>query len=224
MELELVAFDFNGTFLADTQACLDAANTILRQFKGEEIGISTYRRTLVFPTLDFYVRHGCNRKELLSHAEEIAEVWHGIYEARVEQCRTRRGSKEVLKVLRNEGIATIVVSNHTQYGVQRQIERLQLGPFNHVLANPDKLATMDGKNKAQRLEEHVREMSYSPLGIWVVGDAPEDVEMGKRIHARTVALTGGCYDAARLKAAQPDYMISCLTQLIGIVKERKELR
>jgi phosphoglycolate phosphatase len=55
--------------------------------------------------------------------------------------------------------------------------------------------------------------------VIIIGDSPEEIEVGKAAGIKTVAITGGYYSTARLKASKPDFLISNLKELIGIVKK-----
>lgn len=51
--------------------------------------------------------------------------------------------------------------------------------------------------------------------VYVIGDTPRDVEAGKKIGARTVAVSTGAYDFEKLRKANPDYTISNLAQMLN---------
>ena len=47
--IDRVAWDMNGTILADTQACIDASNYIIEKYGGKPVSRSTYVATFYFP-------------------------------------------------------------------------------------------------------------------------------------------------------------------------------
>jgi len=57
--------------------------------------------------------------------------------------------------------------------------------------------------------------------IIIVGDSLEEIEIGKNLGIKTVAITNGYVSTARLKAAKPDFLINTLTELIDIVENSK---
>jgi len=54
--------------------------------------------------------------------------------------------------------------------------------------------------------------------VLIVGDSTEEIEIGKRIGIKNVAITGGWVATSRLKNAQPDYLINNLGKLRSIIE------
>ena len=48
-------------------------------------------------------------------------------------------------------------------------------------------------------------------GVWVVGDTPADIQCGRAIGAHVVAVGTGLYSTAELEAAEPDHLLSDLS-------------
>ncbi len=53
---------------------------------------------------------------------------------------------------------------------------------------------------------------FSPEQTYVLGDTPRDIECGRAIGARTVAVATGQYSLAELAAHEPDYLLADLSQ------------
>ena len=62
---------------------------------------------------------------------------------------------------------------------------------------------------ARALEKHGEE--FSPENIFVIGDTPRDIECGKVIGAKTVAITTGNYSRDQLAAHHPDFLFEDLS-------------
>jgi len=58
--------------------------------------------------------------------------------------------------------------------------------------------------RARALEKHGEE--FPPERIFVIGDTPRDIECGRAIEARTVAIATGNYSRAELAEHQPDFL------------------
>jgi phosphoglycolate phosphatase-like HAD superfamily hydrolase len=68
------------------------------------------------------------------------------------------------------------------------------------------------------LEQHGEEFALE--NIFVIGDTPRDIECGKAIGARTVAIATGNYSRADLEAHHPDFLFEDLSdteQVIAIL-------
>lgn len=58
--------------------------------------------------------------------------------------------------------------------------------------------------RARATEKHG--VSFEPGQIFVIGDTPRDIECGRAIGARTVAIATGNYDRASLAGLSPDFL------------------
>ena len=48
--IKLVIFDWNGVLIADTRACLEADNYILKEFGGKPVSLKVYKDTIIIPS------------------------------------------------------------------------------------------------------------------------------------------------------------------------------
>ncbi|OGG71184.1 hypothetical protein A3F27_02730 [Candidatus Kaiserbacteria bacterium RIFCSPHIGHO2_12_FULL_53_13] len=217
--IKLVVFDWNGVLIADTQATLDIDNHIFRSTGRKQIDIKTYREKFTMPVRDFFVAMGFSEEEIARESRNVQKLFHSIYEPRIAKIRTRGGARQLLQFLKDRNIEAVILSNHTKEGLQNQLERLGIGHhFSRVITN-DMHATMERKNKADKLAYLVKKSSYKKNEILIIGDSPEEAEAGKRAGIRTVAITGGYYSTRRLKEAKPDYLIHNLLDMIDIIKK-----
>ncbi len=218
--IKAVVFDWNGTLIADTQACMEADSHVLKACGGTAVGLTTYRDTMVIPAIDFYTQHGCNREDMIKNAEKYSNIFHNYYEKRVNTCRTRTGAREVLSLLQKNSIRSTILSNHTVEGIETQLKRLGLRSYiDEVLANDTGVTSMKKRNKTKKLHEYIKKYQYTSRDAIIIGDSPEEVEMGRSAGIVTVAITGGYYSTKRLKHAKPDYLIGNLKELMGIIKK-----
>lgn len=215
--VKLVAFDWNGTLLADTQACVDAGNAEIVKFGGTPITRKKYLDTFDLPVADFLLTQGCDQNLVLQPNSHL--TFHETYEKRISKCRTRVGAREVLNYLKDNFIEAVILSNHLQDQINVQLERLNLTSyFQEILSHTDYVASSIGKNKVNIMIDYLACTGKDPSTAVMVGDSPEDVDIGKRLGMISVAITGGSYSTSRLKFCNPDYVIGSLRELIDIVK------
>lgn len=218
--IKLVVFDWNGTLIADTFACMETYNHVLDIFGGKEVNLKTFRSTVIYPVIDFYIKHGCKRKELLQNSKKLGEIFHAYYESRVSKLRTRKNARKLLKWLYQHNIESIILSNHTEGGIKSQLQRLRIEKyFSIVLANIALDSFMKRRNKKEKLEHYLGQNKLKTSEVIIIGDSKEELEMGKHIGIKTVAITNGFSTASQLKRGNPDYLIDNLKQLITFVEK-----
>ena len=219
--IKLVVWDWNGTLFADTEACVAAGNHKMKTFGGRQLSRSQYVLNFSFPALDFYCANGCDRESVCR--PEAAKVFHDFYEPRASKCRTRRGARETLRWLDDQGVESLILSNHITEAIKRQLSRLNLSSYlSDVLGNRDLHATQVGNNKVNRMRDYLQRTRYRPKEALIVGDSPEDVGIGKELGMRTAAIKHGYFSTSRLRASQPDYLIGCLSEVRNIVDVMRE--
>jgi phosphoglycolate phosphatase-like HAD superfamily hydrolase len=77
----------------------------------------------------------------------------------------------------------------------------RFGAFSNLSINRNELAgfaLMEAKKATG--------ISFFPQNVFVIGDTPHDIECGKVINAKTVAVATGRYSMDALRACQPDFL------------------
>ncbi len=219
--IKLAVFDWNATLLSDTKENLEADNHVLKTFGGRQVSLKQYQDTFDIPAIDFYVKHGCDRQQLTRESKRLGQVFHEFYEPRAVKCRTRKGAKQLLEWLMGKKIPAIILSNHTVEGINSQLARLGLqGQFTHIVANSELETAMKERNKLEKLRKYLNEQGYKANEAVIIGDSPEEVHIGKELGLKTIAIKHGFYSTARLKKAQPDYLVGALGGIRKIIEGR----
>ena len=216
--IKLIAFDWNGTLLADTAAVLKAANTVFKSIDGRKITLKVLRETAAIPVSDSYVKLGYDLQMVLDKAETHANIFHPNYEKLASKVRTRRGARELLKYLKKKKIQAVIISNHTKKGVEAQLKRLNIEQyFDCFLANEDLSASIKEKMKERKLFLYMKDKKIKNSECLIVGDSIEEIEVGKSLGIKSAVIKDGNYSTKRLKRAGPDYLIGNLKELINII-------
>lgn len=216
--IKLVAFDWNGTIIADTTYCLEAANLVFKRLNHKPISLREYQETTTIPVVNFYLNHGFTAKEFWDNAEENNKIFHTHFESRSMKARTRIGARTTLLWLKKHKIRTAIFSNHPIGGIEAQLRRLDLGDlFEKVIANPDSKTVLSEKNKEQKVKRYMEEFRIKSKEVMIVGDSPEEVEIGKNLGLITVAIKEGLYSVKRLLKTKPDYLVGSLNELTEII-------
>lgn len=67
-----------------------------------------------------------------------------------------------------------------------------------------------GPHALRRAAAHA-DHQFNPSNVWIIGDTPHDIECGKVIGVRTLAVTTGHHTAAQLTPHQPDALLDDLS-------------
>jgi len=88
-----------------------------------------------------------------------------------------------------------------------------------LLADTTLDSSMKGRNKKEKLIDYIKSNNFKKSEVMIIGDSPEEVEIGKDAGIKTIAITGGYYSTSRLVKSKPDFLINNLIELIEIIKK-----
>lgn len=208
----LAVFDWNGTLLDDTKAVLEADNRILDMFGGKQVSLTEFQDTMCIPKKGFFELHGFPPDIDWSRPSQI-HFEH--YESLANSCGLRAGTLELLEWLRDIGAHSIILSNHTSAAISQQLSRLGLvSHIDHILANSDPADFIKGVRKEDRLRIFLEKSKFPKARTFIFGDTTEEIEISRSLGMQSIAVTGGCYSEARLKAQNPNFVCSDLREVI----------
>ncbi len=221
-KIKLVAFDWNGTLLADTVICCKIDNEIFKNLNKPQISLKRFRDTFDVPISNLYLANGFTKAELQKNSDYIVNYFHDTYEVLAAKARTRTGTRQTLAWLRKQKILVIIFSNHTLDGLHAQMKRLKIGKyFDAIIGNDGRGGSFKGRTKKEKLAAYIKKKGIDFNEVLVVGDTIEEIEIGKALHTRTAALTEGNHSAKLLRKEKPDFLINNLAELKRIILKSK---
>lgn len=123
------------------------------------------------------------------------------------------GVGETLLVLRKKGYQLGIVSSGTRSRVAREVQQSMLrDAFSVVICNED---IVNKKPDPEGLTLAMRELNVEAWDCAYVGDAPEDIEMGRRGNVLTVGVRSTYPSSARVPNAKPDLYLERITELVN---------
>ena len=210
----LVVFDWNGTILADTSACLNATNTVLHKLGIPKVSRAHYQNHYTMPLNKLYHALGVDPDILVSKEHEIHPLWHATYES--ADIRLRRGAKAMLQSLQLVSCEAVILSNYVVNRIDAQAQRLGVRDhFQKIIAFEVGDATFRKRGKGARLKDYIQGQPVRS-GI-IIGDSEEEIEIGHELGMTTVAITDGMCSVTRLRAMKPDYLVSSLNHIPAII-------
>lgn len=200
-----LVFDWDGTIADSARLGLAAFQKTFAEL-GVEFPLDIYQATYSPNWYSTYEALGLPRGKW-----QIADkLWLQHYGE--ETANLIEGVADTLFELRRKGYRLGVVTSGSESRVCREIERSELrDAFGVVVCNEHivrKKPDPEGLNLAlQRLESQPEESVY-------VGDAPEDIQMGKSANVLTVAVRSEYPSSARVLSAEPDIYLESLVELV----------
>jgi phosphoglycolate phosphatase len=222
-ERRLLLFDIDGTLItsggAGEQALKDAMRT---RFGVEEDlnGISLAGATDANIAMQLLNRHGLN--DVPENIVALLDEYLLHLRVRISQRKgfLMPGILELLKELhrRPEAVLALLTGNIERgaeiklahYGVWHFFEFGAFADDHHLRNELGKFA------KARALERHGEE--FPSERIFVIGDTPRDIECGRAIGARTIAIATGQFCSDELAAHRPDFLFEDLSDTAKVIK------
>ena len=122
------------------------------------------------------------------------------------------GVGETLLSLHKRGYQMGVVTSGSRSRVCREIEQsVLIDAFGVIVCNED---ILNKKPHPEGLERAMRTLNVIPEHCAYVGDAPEDIEMGRRGSVITIGVRSAYPSSARLLGANPDIYLERMTELL----------
>jgi len=122
-------------------------------------------------------------------------------------------AREVLEHFREK--AKVIVSNKRDEFIRIILNNFQLTPFFKHIYGGDSAPCL--KPDPCTIIKVMNDYKIEPSRALFVGDMTVDIETGRNAGTHTCAVTYGFDDRAKLKAAQPDYLIDDLSELEQII-------
>ena len=218
--IKLVVWDWNGTIIDDVGITVQAVNSgVLPLLNLPEMTVSEYQDVFEVPIINNYLNLGVSEAEFHEKSEAISQAFHSHYEPLAARAHTRRNIRSALLRLQQTGVQSIILSNHTLEGIYLQLARLELEKFFvTVLANDD-IEQVHHTGKQHRVENYLSQYYFQPDEVAIVGDTAEEISIGKKLGLHTIAVTGGFSSRARLVAAQPEYLVSSVKEIITTLED-----
>ena len=218
--IKMIFFDWNGTLLADTNAQFTAVCRAIECYGGKPPkSVGEFRNTLITPFFDYYISRGCDRDRIVEEPGKFREFFEAEYDKISDKCRTRKGSREILKLLKSRGITPVILSNHPTLRIEKHLVRLGIiGEFAKVIGHP---IQKEYSSKSRRMLSFLSSTKIFPHETAIIGDAPDDILTAKKTGAIGVSITDGLFCTASLRVTQPHYLVSNLLELKDIIESHR---
>lgn len=188
-----VVWDWNGTLLDDTQACIRAINHMLSRRKLQPLDTDRYRRTFGFPVRGYYAALGFDLER--EDWDALAREFHDHYHAESRTVGLRDGIERFLAELSERDIPMSILSASESTILTRMLREQGIDRhFGRVFG----LSDLYAGSKVQRGRQLIEEIALPPAEVLLVGDTIHDYEVARELGCRCVLLAGGHQATDRL--------------------------
>ena len=204
-EIKTLLFDWDGTLVDSAHLGLVAFEKTFREL-GVPFAHAVYEATYSPNWYSTYEALGLPKE----HWQAADELWIQHYGEQSAPLIEAVG--ETLLSLRDKGYQLAVVTSGSRSRVSREVEQCVLkNAFTVIICNED---IVNKKPHPEGLQLAMREMNVAPPQCAYVGDAPEDIEMGRRGRVMTIGVGSAYPSSARVLSAQPDLYLERLAELL----------
>lgn len=220
-----IVFDWNGTLLDDANAVLQTINAILSRFSRAAVDMHTFREEFELPLSVLLRNLNMSEDEIeLVHSNDSA-IFHDTYEFLASGAALRKGVRNVLLTARQQAIQTLILSNHIVEPIRAQVRRHGIeSHVTDILAFESRATQFRSMSKEDRLRQYMLINDLFPDRTVVIGDMPVETEIARNLGLISVSIVGGFASEARLRAAQPDYIIQDHHELGSILQKHSLFR
>ena len=204
--ISTMLFDWDGTIVDSAQLGLNAYYKVFAELGcefSEEIYNANYS-----PNWDkTYEALGLPRDKW----ERADVLWRFYYDAQTPQLI--EGAADTLAKMHANGYRLGVVSSGNDDRVNREIDQFGLRDLFEVVMCHEHITQR--KPHPEGLHLALERMAVAPENTAYVGDAPEDIQMGKEARVLTVGVCGNYPCSARVLAAAPDIYLQSVRDLLS---------
>jgi phosphoglycolate phosphatase len=130
------------------------------------------------------------------------------------------GAIETLKELKKMGLKMAICTTSCDKAANYIVQRFKVDNYFQILVSRDKVKNV--KPSTEQCETALKALKVRPKSMLVVGDSEADMKSGRELKAVTVGLTTGFATKEQLTVAGANYIITALTDLPTLIKERNK--
>ena len=205
-KIENLIFDWDGTLVDSAHLGLVAFEKTFSEL-GVTFAHEIYEEKYSPNWYSTYEALGLPR-ELWQVADDLWIQYYGEQSASLIE-----GVGDTLLTLRRKGYRLGIVTSGSKSRVCREVEQSVLADgFAVIICNED---IVNKKPHPEGLELAMRGLNVAPSRCAYVGDAPEDIEMGRRGNVLTIGVRSAYPSSGRVLAAKPDLYLDRIVELVN---------
>ena len=202
--LNNIIFDWSGVIKDCVLDQLVIVNKIFKQFGAKEITIEEFQENWSQPYMVFYNKYLPNltiEEETVAYKKAIAES---------PKAKEYAGISDLIKRAKKRNKKIVVVSSDYPKTILPEIESFGLeGVFDDIV--------VDAHDKEEEVRDLIKRNSFNEKDTVFIGDSNHEIEVGKKLGIKTIAVTWGFSLENKLKNESPDFIVHNLKELEEII-------
>lgn len=200
-----IIFDWSGVIKDCILDHLDVVNKMFKVFGIKAVSLDELKQNWKQPYMHFYNKYLPDltlQQEQTTYEKIIVESPKGKpYPGIVDLIfKIKKTGKKILVV--SSDSALTILPEIKDFGLEETIDDMAIGAHDKEAATAD-LVKRNKLNKEETI---------------IIGDSNHEVEIGRKLDVKTVAVTWGFCTEDTLKAANPDFVVHNLKELEDIIK------
>lgn len=215
--MKILFWDIDGTLLKTAKAGLYAFEEAIKETLHTQFDFTTIKTAGM---TDYYISHQILRlvtgREPPAH--EICNLISLYEKVLPSHLAARKGHltpsvKDILTYLHHrQDYASLILTGNTEFGARTKLSHYGLDGFFNFSSSAFCNNCFNRREISQQALEKVRK-NYPQVEldqVYVIGDTPNDIDCGKAIGARTIAVATGRYSVEELQDHSPWWAVSSL--------------
>jgi len=226
MKQKLILFDIDGTLLkGQSKIHFNSFSEALKKVFGINTSpaeIDHDGKTDTRIIFELSKKHGIPREKVLPKIKEIYKIMSDFYKNNTSldtNIEPNGDVEKLLSILKNKGYILGLLTGNLE-----NIGRAKIGKFD--LNKYFSFGSFGGISeiRSELLENAIEQakskfkINFEKEDIFVIGDTRFDVECGKKLGVKTIAIATGKYSLEELKKYNPDYAFKDFSEIDKIVK------
>jgi phosphoglycolate phosphatase len=195
MKVSHIIWDWNGTLLDDTQACVNSINVLLAKRGVPPLDLPRYRDLFGFPVIDFYRR--INFPLGSENWNSVAREFHDVFLADTT-FKLQSATVETLQRIQAKEIQQSVLSASEQSILDLMLETYGIRDF---FAHVCGVNNLFGDSKIEIGHKLLARLTIPCADVVIVGDTLHDVEVAQALGVSCVLIAQGHQSRKRLEQA-----------------------
>lgn len=207
MKLKNIIFDWSGVIKDATENHVWIINKMIEKYGSDrQIDLLELREIWEQPYMKFW-----NKIFPEMTLEEEQKIYKEIILSDIcPHCGSYEGIVELIKKLKEKGFLITVLSSDLKDTIFPEIKSYGLeNIFDEVVT--------DIHDKKEEIGNLIKRNNFNPEETAFVGDTNLEIEAGKLVGVKTIAVTWGFYSEDRLKKLNPDYIVHNVKELENIL-------